>query len=220
MAVVTDERKRRPGRPRRDEGQDTRQLLLDAALELFALKGYAATSVREIAKQAEVHDSAIYFHFANKDALYTALFEQMGPPSLEALCPDLDAMASTAPDEAIRELVGRLFEVWSSPRGRRFARVIQRDGSGQDGVRGLHTAIEAAKHRLAGPFKAWQAAGLLRADQPPEQLVWELMAPLDTIWFLRLPPDASDEELIGARSLVEAHLDYFLTCTMTKEATS
>ncbi|AQZ63436.1 Transcriptional regulator, TetR family [[Actinomadura] parvosata subsp. kistnae] len=208
--------RRRPGRPRNEDRQDTRQVLLDAALELFALNGYAATSVREIAGLAGVHDSAIYFHFAGKEALYAELFAQLGPPSLEALCPDPDAMAAREPEEAVRDLVDGLFRTWSSPRGRRFARVVQRDGSGQDGVRGLTEAIETAKHRLARPFKAWQAAGLLRADLPAEQLVWELMAPLDTIWFLRLHPDASEADIAAARSLVEAHLRFFFTCTMTR----
>ncbi|MEV4671375.1 MULTISPECIES: TetR/AcrR family transcriptional regulator [Actinomadura] len=214
---MSAEGRRRRGRPRKGEEQDTRRLLLDAALDLFARQGYATTTVRQIANLAGVHDSAIYFHFENKDAMYAALFDEMGPPSLEALCPDLDAIAATPPDEAIRALVERLLRVWLSPRGRRYAGVILRDGAGRQGARGLAEAIEAARHRLAGPFKAWQAAGLMRADQPAGQLVWELMAPLDVIWFLRLRPDASDEELAAAERQVEAHLDYFLACTTIKE---
>ncbi|QFY10205.1 TetR family transcriptional regulator [Nonomuraea phyllanthi] len=217
---MTIEGKRRRGRPRKDEEQDTRRLLLDAALELFAAKGYAGTSVREIAKHANVHDSAIYFHFANKDAMYAALFEEMGPPSLEALCPDLDVLTAMAPADAIRSLAWQLFRVWSSPRGRQFAGVVLRDGSGQEGAQGLADAIEAAKRRLAQPFEAWQAAGLLRADQSAEQLVWELMAPLDVIWFMRLRPDACDEEIAAAERLVQAHLDYFLACAEIKEERS
>ncbi|MEO3797381.1 TetR/AcrR family transcriptional regulator [Nonomuraea sp. B10E15] len=211
------ETKRRPGRPRKGEEQDTRRLLLDAALELFAVKGYAATSVREIAGRAGVHGSAIYFHFANKDAMYAALFERFGPPLLEALCPDLDALAAMEPGPAVRALAGQLLEVWSSPWGRRFAGVVLRNGAGHGGARGLVEAIEVARHRLAQPFEAWQAAGLLRADLPAEHLVWELMAPLDVIWFMHLRPDATADDIATAERLVETHVGFFLTCTLTKE---
>ncbi len=44
-------------------------------MEVFGRKGYAATRVEDIAKQANVTTGAIYHHFGGKSALYAALVE-------------------------------------------------------------------------------------------------------------------------------------------------
>ena len=54
----------------------TRAKLLNAALELFALRGYAATSVDAIADAANVSAGLLYHHFDGKAALLNAIFEQ------------------------------------------------------------------------------------------------------------------------------------------------
>ena len=50
-----------------------RQRLLDAALQLFSSKGYAATSVRELVEAAGVTKPVLYYYFKNKEGLYLAL---------------------------------------------------------------------------------------------------------------------------------------------------
>jgi AcrR family transcriptional regulator len=212
--AVEAEPRRRRGRPPKDASRDTRQLLLDAALELFAFKGFAATTVREIGARAGVHDSAIYFHFPSKEAMYDALFAEMGPPSLQEIAPAVDEMAALGPRAAITDLVVRLVESRSSPRGRRFASVVLREGSGRGGPAGLVSWIEVGKQRLAEPFRRWQQDGLVRADVPAEQLVWQLMAPLDLIWFMHLRADVPDEVFAAAGEIVDAHLSYFFLCTL------
>jgi AcrR family transcriptional regulator len=54
----------------------TRAKLLTAALELFAARGYAATSVDAIADEAGVSAGLLYHHFDNKAAVLNAIFEQ------------------------------------------------------------------------------------------------------------------------------------------------
>lgn len=54
----------------------TRAKLLDAALELFATRGYAATPVDAIAEAAGVSAGLLYYHFDNKTAVLHAIFEQ------------------------------------------------------------------------------------------------------------------------------------------------
>lgn len=53
----------------------TQQRLLDAALELFSRKGYAATSVRELVEAAGVTKPVLYYYFHNKEAIYLALIQ-------------------------------------------------------------------------------------------------------------------------------------------------
>jgi AcrR family transcriptional regulator len=49
-----------------------RGLLLDSARQLFAAKGYAGASTREIAEQAGVRETLIFRHFGNKAGLFRA----------------------------------------------------------------------------------------------------------------------------------------------------
>ena len=54
----------------------SRAKLLQSALELFASRGYSATSVDAIAAAAGVSVGLLYYHFKNKPALLQAIFEQ------------------------------------------------------------------------------------------------------------------------------------------------
>ncbi|WP_339941379.1 TetR/AcrR family transcriptional regulator [Undibacterium luofuense] len=58
----------------RADGAQARQRLLETALRMFAEKGYAKTSVRELAKAAQVNVSAVSYYFGDKAALYRAVF--------------------------------------------------------------------------------------------------------------------------------------------------
>ena len=61
------------------KGERTRETVLQAAYELFLEKGYAATSVREIAERAGLALGGIYNHFANKDAIFSNLIIDRHP---------------------------------------------------------------------------------------------------------------------------------------------
>jgi len=73
----------------------TKTLLLDAAEELFADKGYKATSMEDISGAVSIRPSAIYKHFKNKQELYEAVLERMVQPfftMLERFDPDSNAL--------------------------------------------------------------------------------------------------------------------------------
>lgn len=209
---------RRRGRPPRSEGRDTRDLLLDAALELFARQGFAATTVRQIAAEVGVRDTAIYGHFTSKQAIYDALFAEAGPASLEFLSVDVDAVVAAGPRTAVPDLVARAMAAWSSPRARRFTSVLLREGSGIDGLGGLAAAIETARDQLQEPFVRWQRDGLVRTELPARQLVWELFAPLQIPRLLHLRADATQDDLTAAQQLVDEHTAFFLSCVLTERS--
>ena len=54
----------------------TRGRILEAALDVFASKGFGAARMDEIASQARTSKSAIYFHFPSKEGLLLALADQ------------------------------------------------------------------------------------------------------------------------------------------------
>ena len=60
--------------PTDQESTETRQRILNAAQRIFAEKGFAATSVREITTAAVCNIAAVNYHFGSKEKLYEALF--------------------------------------------------------------------------------------------------------------------------------------------------
>ncbi|MDZ7884793.1 MAG: TetR/AcrR family transcriptional regulator [Mycobacterium sp.] len=58
---------------RAESKEQTRRRLLDAAAQVFALRGYTAASVEEIAESAGYSVGAVYSNFSNKEQLFEAL---------------------------------------------------------------------------------------------------------------------------------------------------
>ena len=61
----------------RRRGDDKRRRILQAAVKVFARKGYFAARVAEIARRADVADGTIYLYFKSKEALLVALFDEV-----------------------------------------------------------------------------------------------------------------------------------------------
>ena len=81
-------RKRAPGRPagkRRDADAGLRPQLLDAAVACFVRKGIAATTLREIAREAHVTPALLNYYFGDKAQLQAALVEERLMPVLALL---------------------------------------------------------------------------------------------------------------------------------------
>lgn len=59
----------------RRQTDDKRQRILDAAIRVFARKGYFASRVSDVAKAAGIADGTIYLYFRNKDDVLVSLFD-------------------------------------------------------------------------------------------------------------------------------------------------
>lgn len=59
-----------------NESIDTKNRILEHALRLFSEKGFEATSIRNLASEANVNIAAINYHFTNKENLYISVVEQ------------------------------------------------------------------------------------------------------------------------------------------------
>lgn len=75
--------KKTKGRPSAS-GDDARELLLNAAIPLFAKKGFSGTSVKDIADKAGVNVALVSYHFGGKEGLYKTCIENFGKNRLAA----------------------------------------------------------------------------------------------------------------------------------------
>ncbi|MBP2627712.1 MAG: yttP 3 [Firmicutes bacterium] len=76
---------------------DTRSKLIEIATELFATKGFAAVSIRELTVAAQVNVSAISYYFKGKGGLYRAVLKEQLAPVLQVLelAKDHDSLSPT-----------------------------------------------------------------------------------------------------------------------------
>lgn len=81
---------------RSEAATKTRERLIDEALTLFSQRGYAATSVRDILQAAHVTQPTLYYHFADKAALFQALIERYYDESQKRLTSVLESKPTVA----------------------------------------------------------------------------------------------------------------------------
>ena len=82
------------------EDKDSRAKLLEIATDLFACKGFADVSVRELTQQAKLNVSAVSYHFGGKEGLYQAVLEEQFRPIRESM----ETMQSQTPSTPIAKL--------------------------------------------------------------------------------------------------------------------
>jgi AcrR family transcriptional regulator len=157
----------------------TRAALLAAARRLFAEKGYAACGTPELAQAAGLTRGALYHHFADKQALFRAVVEDVERDILAAI----DARAEAAADPWAGLLAGcfAFLDVCARPDVRR---ILLLDAPAVLGWREWR-AIDASYGvgSLAEGIRAAQAAGQL-ADLPVRALTHLISGALNEAVFL------------------------------------
>ena len=94
-------------RATRADGVEARARLLNAALRLFAEKGFANTSTRELATAAGVNIAAISYYFGDKAGLYRAAYtEPMGTCSDMVVC----NISEISLEQALRMMLTQIIE--------------------------------------------------------------------------------------------------------------
>ena len=112
---------------------NTRQEILDAALELFSVQGYEATSISQLASAVGIRKASLYSHFESKqailDALIRATLEQYEQHSIFAKA-DWDDPAFTkdkgdmTPERAAQLFVGQIRYILHDPQISRVRKML------------------------------------------------------------------------------------------------
>ncbi|TDC75715.1 TetR/AcrR family transcriptional regulator [Actinomadura sp. 7K507] len=212
--------RRRPGRPPKTEAGDTKAELVEAALRLFAQKGYTGTSIRAIAREVGLSESVLYAHFASKQDIFDAAMATLGPQGLvsgqEKLDPEL---ADDDPAAYIRALVAHVLDAWDSPSGRLFVSLMVRDGL-------VHSAsigdtIARSMSEMGPLFQRWIDTGRIPPDLGrPADLAWALFGPIGQARLLWLHADAAPGERREARERALRHTELFIRAVFREQRES
>ncbi len=165
--------------------QEKRDRIIDAAVDVFADKGFRAARISDIARAAGVADGTIYLYFDNKDELLITIFEEkMG----ELLIRLRQALAGGgSPTERMRRYARFHFEQLRSYPA--LAQVLQVEL--RQSTRFFTDYRPVRLWEYLGLFeeliKEGQEAGALRADVDTQVIKWAFFGALDEIsiqWVL------------------------------------
>jgi len=140
-------------------GPITRKQILEASLRLFSEKGFARTTVRDIARDVGITDAAIYYHFSSKQELLEALVEEKG---FIGHLQNLEQVAPTVPlQECLATMARRAVEVMDANRD--FLRLMVLEGlAGDQVMRGQYRRLlDRWENALSSVLKRFQARGEL-----------------------------------------------------------
>lgn len=111
-----------------NKGIQRRKELFDQAARLFAKKGYANTSIRDISEALNIQKSSLYHYFKNKEQL---LYEMLDSYMTEALA-EIEALLAKplSPPERLKGVLGLYGRVYASDRDRLALLVNELDNLG------------------------------------------------------------------------------------------
>jgi len=89
--------------------QDRRQQIIEAAMELFARKGFRGTTTRDLATHAAINEAMIFRYFKTKEELYTAIIEHKAGEHRNVHMEELERLAAADDDEKFFEAAGSAF---------------------------------------------------------------------------------------------------------------
>ena len=127
-----------PASPRRSRAYreaeprvDRQQAILLAAEKLFALRGYHATTIRQIAEEAQVPLALVGYYYGQKHELFVAIFEHWNATIEERLAGLRQVTASAPTDEALKLIIeaftGPVLRLRASAEGEYYALLVARE---------------------------------------------------------------------------------------------
>ena len=172
--------------------EDTKQRILDKALELFSAQGYDAVSMGQIAAAVGIKAPSLYNHFPGKQAIFDALVASTAA-QYEADTDKLDIHVQNAArdipvfteitEDALFEKVRQIFEYsLHNETISRFRRMMSIEQFRSPELAALYSAryVERVVRYHAGIFRALIAAGEIAAEEP-EALAMLYVAPVLTL---------------------------------------
>ncbi len=89
---------------RAQQREETRHLIIEAAVQVFSDRGFHGASTRDIATRAGVNQGLLTYHFKNKDELWRAAADRIFLELRAQMAARRDALQGEAPRHIVREI--------------------------------------------------------------------------------------------------------------------
>ncbi len=198
------------------EKGNTKQEILETALELFSVKGYEATSISQIAEAVGIRKASLYSHFGSKqeilDALVREVLEEYDSHSIftradwndPAFTKDKQAVT---PDEAVQMILGQIRYILHDPRISKSRKMLTVEQFQNPTLGALQTRQNYTN--VLGYFTGlvrFLISGGRLADGDAEIMAAQLCLPI-SVWINLCDREPEREgEVIG---LIERHIRQF-----------
>ena len=192
---------------------DTKERIVETALELFAEKGYLGTSMNDIAKQLGFTKAALYKHYTSKQEILNRIVERMNEMDYERAkqfempegnLAEIVAAYQKTPIEKVRAYSKAQFLHWTEEEfSSRFRKMLTLEQ-----YRDHEMAQLYQKYLATGPVDYMAAIfrGLTDSEEAAQYLALEFYGPM----FLLYSVSDSGAEQEQVLSLLDAHIDRFI----------
>ncbi|HEY7409004.1 MAG TPA: TetR/AcrR family transcriptional regulator [Gemmatimonadaceae bacterium] len=144
----------------------SRDAILDAAIRCFAAQGFSATTIKDLAAEADVNSALLYYYFADKETLYRETLRHVAQRLSDSAGRRLDD--DVAPDEAIRRFVEQQAEfLIANPHVPRLLLREMLEHTGRHAETAIVSLIGGVFTTLCDVIRRGQAEGLFRDDADP-----------------------------------------------------
>lgn len=189
--------------PNRTNAQEEkRRLLLEAAVRVFARKGYHAARVGDIAEEAGVAYGLLYHYFPSKEDVLRSVFRETWRELIDTI--RSVEQAGDPPREQLRKVAEILLRSWRRDPDlvRVLVREIGRSPQVQTKVDELGQAFTAIERIVA----RGQREGVFRGDLDARLLSWIFYGGIEEIltgWVLGRLPDSDEDVTRAERTVVD-----------------
>lgn len=190
--------------------------ILDAAMDLFVEKGFAAARMEEIAQRAGVTKGTVYLYYESKDALFRAVVQEMVLPTLaegERIVAEWTGTTRALLGETIRRW-------WAAVQQPRFACLKLITGESSNFPELARYYVDQVVHRGRRLFESvlvrGMEAGEFRTDLDVPTVGRLAVAPLLNAALYKHSLLRFDDEPFDFDSYINLHIEFFL-CAIAKE---
>jgi AcrR family transcriptional regulator len=152
--------------------EDRREQIMESALRVFAKKGYAHSSNKDIAREAGITPGLIYHYFESKAALLKAIFEERSPSRISREIPD--QILSLPLEQFLRFMIQHMLTGIEDGKFMPMLQIYLSEAANHPEVAPIITSMIAGGSRfMEGYLAAKMESGELRKTDPA--LVTELV---------------------------------------------
>jgi len=191
-----------PARSDAQAQEDKRRLLLQAAVRVFARKGYHASRISDIAEEAGVAYGLLYHYFDSKEEVLRNVFRE----TWRALIATIKSVeeGDDSPRDQLRKVAEILIRSWR--REPDLVRVLVLEVTRSGHLAGEMDEIVASFAAIQEIVERGQADGTIRGDIDPRLASYVFYGAIDELltgWVLGRLPDSDDDLARAERTVVE-----------------